>query len=327
MALANGWLFFVAAAVLVLAVVIGLLLGRRRRPGTADAGAPLARAERVRALPSFAHAIRARRIALSGVLAIGAVAVLVGGVAAARPMTSQTIQPVSSSRDIMLCLDVSGSMTDVDTEVIDVFTELLAGFHGERIGLTIFNGSPVQVFPLTDDYAFVKERLADIKKSFDYTDSIPEHWAGTLNGNGASLVGDGLAACAMRFDHLDTKRSRTIVLATDNELNGSPILTLPEAAQYAASKKVRVFAIDPVAGMDAALTNELAQAAESTGGRMYELRDSTSVSDIITEVQKEQATQLKGQVRVVWSDAPDLILLLLAAGVVAFVALMWRVRL
>ena len=28
---------------------------------------------------------------------------------------------------------------------------LLDGFEGERIGLTIFNSSPVQIFPLTDD--------------------------------------------------------------------------------------------------------------------------------------------------------------------------------
>lgn len=59
----------------------------------------------------------------------------------------------------MLCLDVSGSMAEVDMEILDTFLELTDDFKGERIGLTIFNASPVQVFPLTDDYEFVKEHL------------------------------------------------------------------------------------------------------------------------------------------------------------------------
>ena len=61
----------------------------------------------------------------------------------------------------MLCLDVSGSMSEVDVEVLSVFEELLDGFEGERIGLTIFNSSPVQIFPLTDDYEFIRGHLRE----------------------------------------------------------------------------------------------------------------------------------------------------------------------
>lgn len=328
MALNTWWLVLVALGVLIVAVVAGILLGLRGRAQTdATPGALVSRAERLRTLPSFRSAIRRRMSLLSGVLIVGAVAVLLGGVVAARPMAPKTVQPINNSRDIMLCLDVSGSMSDVDVEVLRVFEELLKGFKGERIGLTIFNSSPVQVFPLTDDYPFVKEQLNKLRHSFDYTDKTPEHWVGTLNGPGASLIGDGLAACTMRFDHAEADRSRSVILATDNELAGASILTVDEAAQFAKSKKVRVFALNPVQGKDAKVSKQLEDAAALTGGKSYALRDTTTVSDIITQIQKQEATALKGQDQVIRVDSPNLAIALMLVAILGFLTLLWRVRL
>jgi len=328
MALANGWMILVAVGIVVTASGVGLALGLRSRARTAAGErARIARAERLRALPTFRSALRRRVLGLTGILALGAVAALSAGVVAARPMSSQTIQPVNTSRDIMLCLDVSGSMSEVDVEVLSVFEELLEGFKGERIGLTIFNSSPVQIFPLTDDYEFIREHLESIRESFDYIDEIPEHWVGTLNGDGASLIGDGLAACAMAFDHPDDDRSRSVILATDNEVNGASIVTVEEAAAYAKANGVRVFAINPVQGKDADVSAELAQAAESTGGQAYGLRDTTTVGDIVTAVQEQEATELKGQAQVVWTDTPNLWIVVLMIASLAFVVVVWRVKL
>lgn len=131
MALANVWMLVLAAAVVVAAVVIGLVVGlRRHRDRRAADTARVARAERLRALPSFRQALSRRAVALTGLLALGAGAALAAGVVAARPMSAQTVQPVDTSRDIMLCLDVSGSMSEVDVEVLSVFDELLDGFEG-----------------------------------------------------------------------------------------------------------------------------------------------------------------------------------------------------
>lgn len=328
MALANFWLIIVAAAVVLVALGIGLALGLRRR-GDATSGdrARIARAERLRSLPAFREALSRRMLALSGILLLGALTVVTAGVVAARPMSSQTIQPVNTSRDIMLCLDVSGSMSEVDVEVLSVFEELLDGFEGERIGLTIFNSSPVQIFPLTDDYDFIRTHLESIRESFDYVDQIPEHWVGTLNGNGASLIGDGLAACAMGFDHPDDERSRSVIFATDNEVNGASIVTLEEAAAYAASQGVRVFALNPVLGKDADVSAELAAAAESTGGAAYGLRETTTVGDIVEQVREQDATELRGEAQVVWTDTPNLWIVVMSIALLSFVILLWRVRL
>ncbi|GAA1538259.1 hypothetical protein HD600_001293 [Microbacterium ginsengiterrae] len=328
MALENGWIVIAAVAVVLAAIAVGITIGLRRSARErAAASAPIARAERLRALPSFRRAVNRRTTALAGILALGLAAAVVSGIVAARPMSSQTIQPVTTSRDIMLCLDVSGSMSDVDVEVLTVFEELLDGFKGERIGLTIFNSSPVQVFPLTDDYEFIRTHLESIRSSFDYLDDIPEHWVGTLNGPGASLIGDGLASCAMRFDHVDDERSRSIILATDNELAGASIVTLEEAAAFAASAGIRVFALNPVQGVDTAISEELIAAARSTGGEAYGLRDTTTVGDIIADVQKQDATELRGQAQVVRTDAPNVWIAVLLVLILGFVALMWRVRL
>ncbi|MFJ4223591.1 VWA domain-containing protein [Microbacterium sp. NPDC089695] len=328
MALANGWLILVVAGVMVAAIVVGVLLGLRGTGrGGVHAQARVARAERLRALPTFRQALNRRVLALSGILLLGVVAILAAGVVSARPMSSQTIQPVNTSRDIMLCLDVSGSMSEVDVEVLTVFEELLDDFEGERIGLTIFNSSPVQIFPLTDDYEFIRGHMQSIRESFDYLDEIPEHWVGTLNGEGASLIGDGLASCAMAFDHPDDDRSRSIIFATDNEINGASIVTLDEAAAYAASVGVRVFALNPVQDKDAAVSAELARAAEATGGAAYGLRDTTTVSDIVEQVQEQEATELTGQAQVVWTDTPDLWIVVLLISALSFVVVLWRVRL
>jgi len=316
----------IAVAVLaVAAIVVGVLrAGRRARAAAAPARTVVA-AERVRALPSVARVARRRIVASAGLVVLAAGAVGAAAIVAARPMAEQVVAPETRNRDVMLCLDVSGSMTDVDAEVVELFDSLAADFEGERIGLTIFNGSPVRIFPLTDDYAFVRDQLSSMRDSFDYVDEVPEHWIGTLNGTGASLVGDGLAACVLGFDSPDVERSRSIILATDNEVNGAETVTLDDAAAYARSLGVRVYAIDPA---DSASDEGLAlqAASTSTGGAYFGLHDATTVESVVAEVQAQDATALRGQATIVRVDAPGPWPLVAAVLGLAFVVVAWRVR-
>lgn len=77
----------------------------------------------------------------------------------ARPSTVDEGEEKASSRDIVLCLDVSGSALPYDREVIDTYRQLVDSFKGERIGLSIFNSTSRTVFPLTDDYELVSKQL------------------------------------------------------------------------------------------------------------------------------------------------------------------------
>jgi hypothetical protein len=325
MALTDPWWILAAAAAAIAAIAVGLLWPRRPRPG---AGAPVARAERSRGMESVRRAARARAIGLAAVCGLGVIAVLAGGVVAAGPMSVQRVTPENHNRDVMLCLDVSGSMSDVDIEILDVFDELLDDFRGERIGLTIFNASPVQIFPLTDDYGFVRTHIQSLRDSIDWGTSsgeIPEHWVGTLDGPGSSLIGDGLAACALRFDRVGEDRSRSIILATDNELEGAAIMTLAQSAEYAARNSIRVFALNPIQDASA-LSDDLVQAAESTGGHAYALRGETTVGDIVAEVEKQESAATEQHERIVWTDAPAPWIAGLCAAVAALLVVLWRVR-
>lgn len=326
MALTNTWVA-IAAVAAVIAVIVAALVWRGR--AATGSGSLVARAERLRQLPAVRRAAQIRVVALIGAATLGAISVVAAGVAAARPMAAQVIEPSAHSRDIMLCLDVSGSMTDVDIEILEVFDALADGFDGERIGLTIFNSSPVQVFPLTDDYPFIHDAIESLRTGMEEgtaSGGIPEHWAGTLDGPGSSLIGDGLAACTLRFDHADTDRSRSIILATDNEDFGESIVTLDEAAAHSAEKGIRVFALNPVQDSASEPSERLSRAASATGGHAYALRGETTVADIIAEVEREEATALDARPEVVVSDAPEPWILIAIIASVATVVIAGRIR-
>ena len=149
--------------------------------------------------PNTRLALRRHRRWLA-VAALAAGTLLVSAVAAAaRPMELTTIRPEQRNRDIMLCLDSSGSMSSADSAVVEVFGVLAKDFDGERIGLTIFDSSAVQVFPLTDDYEYVQEQLKLAKAAFDGDSGSAGFLDGTWSGRGSSLIGDGLASCVNGF--------------------------------------------------------------------------------------------------------------------------------
>ncbi|ALJ21532.1 vWA domain-containing protein [Microbacterium sp. No. 7] len=323
MALAQGWALVAVLGALVLTLLVGAAIGlwtsRARRGGAAAA---VARAERVRALPAFQRTVRRRIVALTAVLALGAGAVIVTGVLVARPQSVRTVDPVASHRDIVLCLDVSGSMAEVNHDLLTMFAGLAAEFRGERVGLTIFDGSAVQVFPLTSDSAYVQRQLGDLAAA----GNSREMHAGTHLGPSSSLIGDGLAACVLHFDQPDLDRSRSVILATDNYSGDGTIVTLEEAAAYAADHGVRVYAINPDASYgDPAY--QLVAAAQSTGGRGYDLAASDTIDKVVADVRREAIAELRGKPQAVETDAPGpwIVAAVLAAG--AFLVVMERVRL
>lgn len=331
---AQLWVLWVALGLAAVAIAVGWWWGVRTRADREPEHPVLvARADRVRALPGYQAAVRRQRVVLSSLVVLGLAALAVTGFIAARPQSMHFVQPENANRDIVLCLDVSGSMQDVVVETIEVFEKAVTGFEGERIGLTIFNASAVQIFPLTDDYSFVQRELARIKASFDFTESYPEHWAGTLSGPGSSLIGDGLTSCTIGFGGAGEERSRTIILATDNEEQGAATVSLDEAAAYAKAQQVRVYAINPA---DASATDEsgnpevsaeLRQAMRETGGQAYGLRDQTAVPEIIAKVQRQEAKILQGEQKLALADAPNVWIGALAAISLVWITIAWRARL
>ncbi|MDR6417463.1 VWA domain-containing protein [Pseudarthrobacter sulfonivorans] len=330
MELMFWWLIPVA----LLLVAVALWLAYRPDLRANARRRPVAHADRLTALPEYQAALRRHRRWLA-VAGLAAITMLVSAVAAAaRPVELTTIRPEQRNRDIMLCLDASGSMSSADSAVVEVFGVLAKEFDGERIGLTIFDSSAVQVFPLTDDYEYVQEQLKLAKDAFDGNPGSAGFLDGTWSGRGSSLIGDGLASCVNGFPGTKPdpgpQRSRSVVLATDNYLSGDPIFTLAQAGALAQDAGVRVYALNPGdfdygpgPGQPGAT---LRAAAEASGGAYYALDTPDAVADIVRRVQETEAAAVQGAPRAVVSDRPDLPLSIALLSGLVLAGASWRLR-
>lgn len=326
MELIFWWMPPLAVAVIAL-VVIAIVLLRRSRPRPDD-GRPVANASRLSVLPGYRAAIGRYRVLLAALAASSALLVAASIGLAARPAASELVYPEASNRDIVLCLDVSGSMIDFDAEIVAVFADLADRFDGERIALVVFNASAVTYFPLTSDYEYIQQQLTRIGDQFVSDDA--DFFAGTFFGDGSSLIGDGLASCAERFDTPEADRSRSIILATDNLVVGAPVFTLREAGELAASHGIRVYGVNPGDQSSREYLDVFADEFEAvvteTGGAYYALADPDAIGSIVESISAEQAAVVQGSPERVLTDQPELPVLLAYLGLAAAMVIAWRVR-
>lgn len=332
------WWMVPLAALAAAAVGRAAFLAGRKDDGRRR---PAAHTDRLTSLPEYQAALRRHKrwLAVAGAACTSLLVSTV--VAAARPIDLTTTRPEQHNRDIMLCLDASGSMSSADAAVVEVFAGLAREFEGERIGLTVFDSTAVQVFPLTDDYGYAQEQLQLARDAFDGKPGSSGFLAGTWSGRGSSLIGDGLASCLASFPRQDgaggtrnqdtPTRSRSVVLATDNFLSGDPIMTLGEAAGLAGDRNVRVYALNPGdldygAGADQPGA-QLKAAAESTGGSYYPLDSAEAIPGIVAQVEETETAAIQGAPRAVVSDEPGVPLAAALLSGLVLCGALWRLRL
>jgi hypothetical protein len=326
MGLGNGWILLGLVPVVVAVVVVSRLRGRKR---ALDAAVPVAHTRRLTRLPGFVAAVSRMRALTVVAVVLVALFTATAALLAARPIVTSTEKPARFTRDVVLCLDVSGSMTDIDIDVLARFTELSEGFEGERLALVIFNSSAAQVFPLTDDYDYIGEQLEAVRSSLDGTGEFGDAFGGTLTGEGASLIGDGLASCVLTFDRTDEVRSRSVVLATDNDINGTPIMSLDEAGAFAKSRDVRVYGIDPSVSKpgDSEDSAEFQRVVDTTGGEYFVLESADTVPSIVDSIEATEAALVESEPKVIVSDQPTLLAVLAIVLLGGLLVVVWRARL
>lgn len=321
------WMLGAAGVVALVLAVLGLWLPRRRR----DRGLPVAHVDRMTGLAAFRAALLRYRLWIGGALLASIVGALLAGGVAARPSGIHANQEDDYKRDIMLCLDVSGSMVDVDAEILGVYQQIAAGLDGERIGMRVFDASSVMSFPLTSDYDYIAEQLGRYERALNGTlgpDEQFNYLAGTASGLGASLVGDGLASCVLDFADLEaSERPRSIILATDNMVNGQQIFSLPQAGQLAVDHEVRVYAINPFDWGGDPVSQELRETAEGTGGAYFPLDFAQTVPQIVDRVNAIEAGYIETPPQIQVVDRPGALPLIVLVVVAAVCAIAARVRL
>jgi Ca-activated chloride channel homolog len=265
-------------------------------------------------------------------LPILACALMVMGLA--RPQFAHSRAEVEASGiDIMLALDVSGSMQALDFKLdgqpanrIDVVKSVVAKFiearPNDRIGLLAFAGAPYLVSPLTLDHDWLLQNLDRVQT------------AGVEDG---TAIGSAIAACVNRLRGTPAK-SKVVVLLTDGMSNAGKV-SPAAAAEAAKALGVKVYTIAAGVRGDAPVPvkddqgrtrvvmahvdvdeDTLQKIAAETGGRFDRATDTDSLKHIYANINDlEKTTQVvhrfeRSQELVGWALIPAIGLLGVAAG-------------
>jgi Ca-activated chloride channel family protein len=224
-------------------------------------------------------------------------------VAFARPQAGVENKEVSTEGiDIMLALDVSGSMKAEDFKPqnrLYVAKEEIKKFvqkrQSDRIGLVVFSQSSFTQCPLTLDYGVLLNFLDQVR-------------FGMIKDGTA--IGMALANCVNRLRESSSK-SKVIILLTDGVNNAGEIDPLT-AASLARTMGVKIYTIgvgkpgnamypvdDPIFGKRYVyLPNEideegLREIAEKTGGKYFRARSEKELEQIYDEIDKLEKTEIK----------------------------------
>ena len=236
------------------------------------------------------------------------------------------------NRDIMLCMDVSGSVNPLNKDIIDTLKETVSKMKDERFGISAFNSSPVTILPLTTDYNYALSVLDLISAALGNDVKVPYSQnyikqfisLGTASGNrGSSLIGEGLAYCSSTFKK-DDDRTKIVILTTDNEVSGKQVITVPEAAAYSKANDVKVYPIGTKT-IRPTEKQEMVDVATVTGGAYYDYANYTT-NDIAKKIEELNKTAIVKNAYVTRKDLPDLSFVYLLYIIPILLILDWRVR-
>lgn len=225
-------------------------------------------------------------------------------IAAARPQQlGEPVQPPQSGRDLMLALDLSGSMQEPDmalggrpvdrlTAAKAVLADFLDRRAGDRVGLLVFGRRAYALTPLTPDRESVRQQLQDSVVG--------------LAGQ-ETAIGDAVGLAVKRLRE-QTEGKRVLILLTDG-VNTAGLLDPRKAAELARDNGVRVhtvafggdgmmsvfgFQLPMPGGGDEIDEATLRAIAEATGGRFFRARDTAQLAGIYAEIDRLEPVERPG---------------------------------
>ena len=232
-----------------------------------------------------------------------ALALLIVALAQPRLMKSTT-EVKASGVDIVVALDMSGSMISEDFEVrgervnrFNMARSVLKKFidqrPNDRIGLVLFASQAFIGTPLTLDHDFLQENLDRLE-------------IGAIEQN-STAIGDGLGTAINRLRDLKAK-SKIVILMTDGQNNSGKLDPLL-AAEAASAMKVKVYTVgigeQGTAPMPVFMNGQkvgyqnvpvdvdettLQKIAAKTGGKYYRADNAEKFQQIYAEIDKLEKT-------------------------------------
>ncbi len=258
--------------------------------------------------------------------------------AASRPIRlgEPVSQPISG-RDVMLAVDLSGSMEMKDMEIRGqlvnrlialkvIMGEFISRREGDRVGLILFGRQAYLQSPLSFDNKTVRTLLEESEIG--------------LAGK-ETAIGDALGLAVKRLRDQPAEQ-RVLILVTDGANTAGNIAPL-KAAELAASANVKIHTIgigaermvqrslfgdrviNPSADLDEATLKSI---AEQTGGQYFRARDTAEMNRVYDEIDKlepiEQDDQALRPVIELYPYPLSAALLLALLSVLAGSALRWK---
>ncbi|HXI71872.1 MAG TPA: VWA domain-containing protein [Verrucomicrobiae bacterium] len=222
----------------------------------------------------------------------------------ARPQYGQGRSEVQASGvDLMLALDVSGSMEALDftlngqpesrVEVVkSVVSKFIEARPDDRIGMIAFAGAPYLVSPLTLDHEWLKQNLDRVRTGL---------------AEDGTAIGSALATSVNRLRDQPSK-SKVVVLLTDG-MNNAGKVAPQTAAEAAKAMGVKVYTIGAGAQGEAPMPVKdqfgnqqivmakvdvdeamLKKIADETGGKFFRATDTDSLKKIYAEIDRMEKT-------------------------------------
>jgi Ca-activated chloride channel family protein len=202
----------------------------------------------------------------------------------------------TNGRDILLAVDISGSMERDDMElrgrqvnrlvaVKSVVGDFVVEREGDRLGLILFGEKAYLQTPLTFDRLTMQTLLNEAQIGFA--------------GNNGTAIGDAIGLAVKRLQ-ARPENHRVVILLTDGANNAGELEPL-KAAELARRAKVKIYTIgigaeiqetwglfgkrvnNPSADLDEA---SLARIAEETGGQFFRARDPQELKSIYAELNR-----------------------------------------
>lgn len=221
--------------------------------------------------------------------------------ALARPQTkSEQQQAEGEGIDIVLCLDVSGSMTaqDFTPNRMEAAKKVASDFIDrrptDRIAIVVFSGESFTQCPLTTDKAVLHSAVSAIRN-------------GLLQDGTA--IGDGLSTSVDRLRSSKSK-SKVVILLTDGENNGG-LIGPDNAKEIAKAFGIKVYTIGvgtegyapfpqatplgtTVQQQKVTIDEKLLTAiANETGGKYFRAKDNTSLENIYKDIDNLEKSKVE----------------------------------
>ncbi|MEQ9694613.1 VWA domain-containing protein [Shimia sp. SDUM112013] len=204
----------------------------------------------------------------------------------ARPeLLGQQITQERAARDMMLAVDISGSMDarDMRTEdgaplqrlrmVKDVVSDFIERRDGDRIGLIVFGTKAYVQTPFTEDLQSATEMLEEMQVGMAGPDTA---------------IGDAIGLAIRTFERSDVEQ-RLLILLSDGA-DTSSMMSPVNAAEIAAQSGVSIYTIgvgDPSAsGDDRVDLKALEDVARRARGAFYYAEDSDGLEQIYAEIER-----------------------------------------